>query len=285
MRKPKAFTLVELLVVVGIIAVLIAILLPSLQKAREHAMRSACLSNMRQLGQMMAMYALENKDAILLGSRPNTNNGSGPPAYQESYWVTRSSGQQLMMWGNYFAQGYLKDPRILYCPSAQDPFHQFDTDRNLWRPGPPDPNPRDVTRAGYSLRIFAHDETPIIWPIRVPIDGIPKKTWLEPQWTNPSTHWRPLPRRNNYKSDKAVAADIFSTPHRITWRHKSGINVLYGDGSAKWSEDDFLYNIQAGSVTHNDVAFNVVEFRGMPQSFDDNGNGIMIRAWQELDKQ
>lgn len=70
----RGFTLVELLVVIGIIALLISIIIPALGRARDQANRVACLSNLRQLGIAFRMYAGDNKDRCPLAaplSRPD----------------------------------------------------------------------------------------------------------------------------------------------------------------------------------------------------------------------
>ncbi len=63
----KAFTLIEVLVVVSIIAILIAILLPSLKRAQEMSRRTVCLHNLKMLGQCWILYYTDNKGALVAG--------------------------------------------------------------------------------------------------------------------------------------------------------------------------------------------------------------------------
>jgi prepilin-type N-terminal cleavage/methylation domain-containing protein len=70
------FTLVELLVVIGIIALLIAILLPALNKARDSAVRIKCLGQLRQLGQMAFVYASNNRGHMPIGAQSLNNSGA-----------------------------------------------------------------------------------------------------------------------------------------------------------------------------------------------------------------
>lgn len=84
--KKRAFTLVELLVVIGIIALLISILLPSLNKARAAAKEVMCQSNLRQIGISLMLYADQNKGIFPADSDPRYGNTDGDRVARSLGW-------------------------------------------------------------------------------------------------------------------------------------------------------------------------------------------------------
>ncbi len=146
-RRRVGFTLVELLVVIGIIALLIGILLPTLSRARESAKQTVCLSNIRQMGQSTVMFVNEHDGWMYkawLNSGPKTNLGS----FEKGPWEF-----EFPRWGwDFVLSSYMDGAKdVFQCPSDANEFNvirgvQFD---------PPDSGDAQATGAA-----FGHPQLP-----------------------------------------------------------------------------------------------------------------------------
>jgi prepilin-type N-terminal cleavage/methylation domain-containing protein/prepilin-type processing-associated H-X9-DG protein len=202
--RRAGFTLVELLVVIGIIAALIALVFPSLQRAREHANRAVCLNNLKQLYDAVWIYANGNGDQVPIGYRTASKQ------YNSMVFST-TAGNLWVLFGLMTQGGEMPDVRVLYCPSEQNPKFQYNTPDNPWPTGT---LPAANIQSGYAFR---------------PIEQIPDDLTNIPAALLPFA----MPRMRDLGSE-AIAGDLTSDADRIATRHGDGINVLYGDGSARY---------------------------------------------------
>jgi prepilin-type N-terminal cleavage/methylation domain-containing protein len=129
MGRQRGFTLVELLVVIAIIALLMAILMPALNRARELGRRSVCLGNLKQLALAWIMYTDENAGNLIRGIGGDDITGPNPldpssTIMLEQSWVgdvdpglnTRTQDQRLRdgaLWD------YAKNEKVFRCPAGK----------------------------------------------------------------------------------------------------------------------------------------------------------------------
>ncbi|MGB9623978.1 MAG: type II secretion system protein [Phycisphaerae bacterium] len=115
---PGGFTLIELLVVVSIVALLLAILLPSLARARQESAVASCGSNLKQVGTGFAMYLGDSRDRYPCATDPVSTS--------PRYWLWMGRGFRRFI-GPYFVHNInVNNPSILVCPNDPTPPEVFE---------------------------------------------------------------------------------------------------------------------------------------------------------------
>ena len=123
LREMRAFTLTELLVVIAIIAILAALLLPTLSSARQKGSRAVCVSNLRQIGIATHNYAIDNQGSIPFGpkappflSPADLYPSTGAP----TCLLSLQNGAPVAL-GLLLQQYLASQPKVLFCPGTDQP--------------------------------------------------------------------------------------------------------------------------------------------------------------------